>query len=73
MVVPPFGCELIESSPPTNRRRSCMLVSPSPVLFIARFYIKTRTEIADGEVNLSRASPQAHFEALYPTMLRGIA
>ena len=35
MVVPMLGCELIERSPPTSLRRSCMLVRPSPVLFIA--------------------------------------
>jgi hypothetical protein len=35
MVVPRFSCESIESSPPTNFKRSCMLVRPSPVPFIA--------------------------------------
>ena len=30
IVAPPLGCELIESSPCTNRKRSCMLVRPSP-------------------------------------------
>ena len=36
------------------------------------FCIKTHTEIADGKLNLSRASPQAHFEALDHTMLRSL-
>ena len=66
MVVPPFGCELIESSPSTNRRRSCILVKPSPVLFIALSCIKTCTEIADSEVNLSRASPTGALRSVLP-------
>jgi hypothetical protein len=72
MVVPPIGRELIESSPFTDRIRSCMLVSPSPALFIAASMSKP-TMIADGEVNFSHATPQSHFETLYPAMLRGIA
>jgi hypothetical protein len=45
MVEPAFGCELIESSPPTNRSRSCMLVRPSPVLFIAVSVSKPAVEL----------------------------
>ena len=66
IVVPPFGCELIESSP-------CILVSPSPATFIAVSLSKPEPRIAEGEVDRCRASPQTHVEAFYSTMLGGIA
>ncbi|GEM_PF-6313155 len=35
MIVPWFGFELVENSPPTNFRRSLMLVRPSPCPLLA--------------------------------------
>ena len=36
------------------------------------FQVKARAGIADREMNLTRRSPQAHFEALCPAMLRRV-
>ena len=72
MVVPPFGCESIDSVPFTSFSRSSMLISPSPRLVLSHLVVKAYTGILHCEMNLIRRSPQSHFEVPYSTVFRRI-